>query len=67
MRELSLLTLEPREGVWRVLALAAGPEKSHPVGEVGAWKGRAGKRRFLELDFSIFQGVLNWSGPQHEV
>lgn len=43
MQEFSLLTLEPQEGVWHVLALAARPEKSHPVGEVGAWKGIAAK------------------------
>lgn len=43
MREYSLLTLEPLEGVWHVLALAARPENSHPVGKVGAWKGIAAK------------------------
>lgn len=67
MRELSLLTLEPQEGVWHLLALAARPEKSHPVGEAGAWNGIAAKRRFLDLDFSLFQGLLNWLGPQCEV
>lgn len=44
MWELALLTLEPQEGVWRGLASAARPEKSHPV---GAWKGIAAKRPFL--------------------
>lgn len=67
MRELSLLTLEPQEGVWHVLALASRPEKSHPVGEAGAWKRIAAKRHFLGLDFSLFQGILNWLGLQHEV
>lgn len=43
MREYSLLTLEPQEGVWHVLALAARPENSHPVGKVGAWKRIAAK------------------------
>lgn len=47
MLELALLTLEPQEGVWHGLASAARPEKSLPVGEVGAWKGIAAKRPFL--------------------
>lgn len=47
MLELALLTLEPQEGVWHSLASAARPEKSLPVGEVGAWKGIAAKRPFL--------------------
>lgn len=63
MRE---LTPEPQEGVRHILALAARPEKSHPVGEVGAWK-KVAKRCFLDLNISLFQGMLNWAEPQHEV
>lgn len=51
MRE---LMPEPQEVVWHVLALAARPEKSHPVGEVGAWK-KIAKRCFLDLNISLFQ------------
>lgn len=36
MLELSLLTLGAQEGVGHVLALAARPERSHPVWEAGA-------------------------------
>lgn len=67
MRELVLLPPEPQEGAWRVLAPAAGPEKSHPGGEAGAWKGITAKRRFLDVEFSLFRGALNWGVLQHKV
>lgn len=61
MHKLALLTLRPQEGVWHGLASAARPEKSHLVGKVGAWKGRAANRLFKIHTES--QTDLDWKRP----
>lgn len=58
MHKLALLTLEPQEGVWHGLASAARPEKSHLVGKVGLWKGRA--KRALFIIHTESQTDLDW-------